>query len=44
LAFAAVRDVGAVWTHERANRIFKQIMAEFEPPAMNGDHREELAR
>jgi hypothetical protein len=42
LAFAAVRGVGAVWAHERAIRIFKQIMAGFEPPAMHGDHREEL--
>lgn len=35
---------GAVWTAERAHRIYKQIMAEFEAPAMNGDHKEELRR
>ena len=33
---------GSVWTAERAHRIYKQIIAEFEPPEMNGDHREEL--
>jgi trimethylamine--corrinoid protein Co-methyltransferase len=33
---------GAVWTQERAHRIYKQILAEFEAPAMNGDHQEEL--
>ncbi|WP_050522856.1 trimethylamine methyltransferase family protein [Pseudorhodobacter wandonensis] len=42
--YEAWEQDGAVWTHERAHRIYKQIMAEFEPPAMNGDHREELAR
>ena len=35
---------GAVWTAERAHRIYKQILAEFEAPAMNGDHQEELRR
>jgi trimethylamine---corrinoid protein Co-methyltransferase len=35
---------GATWTPERAHRIYKQILAEFEAPEMNGDHREELAR
>jgi trimethylamine--corrinoid protein Co-methyltransferase len=35
---------GAVWTQERAHRIYKQILAEFEAPAMNGDHQEELRR
>ena len=35
---------GSVWTHERAHRIYKQIIAEFEPPEMNGDHQEELRR
>ena len=34
---------GAVWTPERAHRIYKQIIAEFEAPEMNGDHREALA-
>ena len=35
---------GAVWTPERAHRIYKQILAEFEAPPMNGDHLEELTR
>lgn len=35
---------GSIWTHERAHRIYKQIMAEFEMPEMNGDHQEELRR
>jgi len=35
---------GAVWTQERAHRIYKQIIADFEPPEMNGDHQEELRR
>jgi trimethylamine--corrinoid protein Co-methyltransferase len=35
---------GAVWTPERAHRIFKQILAEFEAPEMNGDHLEDLTR
>ncbi|OYX26005.1 MAG: methyltransferase [Rhodobacterales bacterium 32-66-7] len=33
---------GAMWTQERAHRIYKQILAEFEAPEMNGDHAEEL--
>ena len=35
---------GAIWTQERAHRLYKQIIAEFEPPKMNGDHQEELRR
>jgi trimethylamine--corrinoid protein Co-methyltransferase len=35
---------GSVWTVERAHRIYKQILAEFEAPEMNGDHLEELQR
>lgn len=35
---------GAVWTVERAHRIYKQIMAEFEAPDMDGAAREELER
>ncbi len=35
---------GAVWTVERAHRIYKQILAEFEPPEMAGAAREELER
>ncbi|MCL5776782.1 trimethylamine methyltransferase family protein [Limibaculum sp. FT325] len=35
-------ESGAVQTPERANRIWKQILAEFEPPAMDEGTREEL--
>ncbi len=35
---------GAVWTPERAHRIYKQIMAEFTPPEMNDAHKEDLTR
>ena len=35
---------GSVWTVERAHRIWKQIMAEFEPPEMDHAAREELTR
>ena len=35
---------GAAWTAERAHRVFKQILAEFEAPEMNGDHKEDLTR
>ncbi|MCF1708830.1 trimethylamine methyltransferase family protein [Tabrizicola sp. J26] len=35
---------GAVETPERAHRIYKAILAEFEPPPINGDHLEELRR
>ena len=37
------RDSGAVWTHQRANKLWKQILAEFEPPEMDDAIREELA-
>lgn len=40
--YEAWEQNGAVETPERANRIYKQILAEFEPPPMNGDHAEEL--
>jgi trimethylamine--corrinoid protein Co-methyltransferase len=30
---------GSVWTPERAHRIYKAILAEFEPPEMNPDHK-----
>ncbi|MFP4326873.1 MAG: trimethylamine methyltransferase family protein [Paracoccaceae bacterium] len=33
---------GAVWTPERAHRIFKEIVAGFEPPPMDAAIREEL--
>ena len=35
---------GSVWTPERAHRIYKQIIAEFEAPEMNGDHKEALTQ
>jgi trimethylamine--corrinoid protein Co-methyltransferase len=35
---------GGVQTPERANRIYKQILAEFEAPPINGDHAEDLRR
>ncbi len=42
--YEAWKADGAVWTAERAHRIYKQILADFEPPEMNGDHLEELQR
>ncbi|PZR00231.1 MAG: methyltransferase [Cereibacter sphaeroides] len=42
--FEAWQLDGSVWTAERAHRIYKAILAEFEPPPMNGDHQEELRR
>ena len=36
------RDNGAVWTAERANKIWKQILNEFEAPPMDEAIREEL--
>jgi trimethylamine--corrinoid protein Co-methyltransferase len=42
--FEAWQNDGAVETPERAHRIYKAILAEFEPPAMNPDHQEELRR
>lgn len=41
--FENFRDRGAVWTAERANKIWKQILAEFEAPPMDEAIREELA-
>ena len=34
---------GGVWTHERAHRMFKDIVASFEPPPMPDDRAEALA-
>ncbi len=42
--YEAWEQDGAVETPERAHRIYKAILAEFEPPAMDGDAREELTR
>lgn len=35
-------QAGSVWTAERANRLHKQILEEYEPPAMDEGIREEL--
>jgi len=40
--YEAWSDAGAVWTAERANTVWKAILAEFEPPAMDAALREEL--
>ncbi|OYU40045.1 MAG: methyltransferase [Pseudorhodobacter sp. PARRP1] len=40
--YEAWQQDGAIWTVERAHRIYKQIIAEFEAPEMNGDHQEAL--
>ena len=40
--FEAWQLDGAMWTPERAHRLYKQIIAEFEAPEMNGDHQEAL--
>ncbi len=42
--YEAWQQDGALWTPERAHRIYKQIIAEFEAPQMNGDHQEDLRR
>lgn len=36
------RDRGSVFTVDRANQMWKDILAEFEPPPMNEDHKAEL--
>ncbi|KMK68097.1 trimethylamine methyltransferase family protein [Puniceibacterium sp. IMCC21224] len=41
--FEAWEAGGAVWTPERAHHLFKLIVNEFEPPAMDAGIREELA-
>ncbi len=41
--FEAWEAAGAVWTPERAHRLFKRIIAEFEPPPMDVAIRDELA-
>ncbi|MEM7546389.1 MAG: trimethylamine methyltransferase family protein [Pseudomonadota bacterium] len=40
--FEAWSEAGAVWTAERANKTYKAILAEFEPPATDDAIREEL--
>ncbi|MDN5787378.1 trimethylamine methyltransferase family protein [Pseudorhodobacter sp.] len=41
--YEAWQQDGGLWTQERAHRIYKQIIGEFEPPEMNEDHRDDLA-
>ena len=40
--FEAWEQAGALWTAERAHRLFKAIVADFEPPPMDEAIREEL--
>ena len=40
--YEAWSEAGGIWTAERANRIWKKILAEFEPPPMEDGIREEL--
>jgi len=40
--FEAWSEAGATWTAERANRVWKKILAAFEPPPMDDSIREEL--
>lgn len=40
----AWKEAGGVWTAERAHRIYRQIMVEFEAPAIDGARLEELTR
>lgn len=41
--FEAWEEAGAIWTPERAHRMFKDIIADFEAPAMDPAIQEELA-
>lgn len=41
--YEAWAEAGAVWTAERANKVWKDILAEFEPPPMDVAIRDELA-
>jgi trimethylamine--corrinoid protein Co-methyltransferase len=41
--YEAWEVAGGVWTHERAHRLAKDILAAFEPPPMDEGVREELA-
>jgi trimethylamine--corrinoid protein Co-methyltransferase len=41
--YEAWQEAGAVWTAERANKVWKDILAEFQPPPMEDAIREELA-
>ena len=41
--FEAWQEGGSVWAAERANKIWKGILNEYQPPAMDDAIREELA-
>ena len=41
--FEAWQEAGSVWTAERANKVWKDILGEFKPPPMDDGIREELA-
>ncbi|EYD77634.1 Trimethylamine methyltransferase family protein [Rubellimicrobium mesophilum DSM 19309] len=41
--YEAWEVAGSVWTQERAHRLYKEIIAEFEEPPMDSGTREELA-
>ena len=40
--FESWEEAGAVWTHDRANHQFKQILHEYEPPHLDPAINEEL--
>lgn len=40
--FEAWSEAGGAWTAERANTVWKKILAEFEPPPMDAEKREAL--
>jgi trimethylamine--corrinoid protein Co-methyltransferase len=42
--YEAWHQDGAVWTAERAHRMYKQILADFTPPPIEGDRLEALTR
>jgi trimethylamine--corrinoid protein Co-methyltransferase len=42
--YEAMPPGAEIWSHARAHAVFKQIMADFKAPDMNGDHQEDLAR
>lgn len=42
--YEAWHQDGAVWTGERAHRLYKQILADFTPPGIEDDRLEELTR
>ena len=40
--FEAWSEAGGEWTHQRANKIWKKILEEFEPPPIEQSIKEEL--